>query len=204
MSLYINTASQTTLETLLNEKPHALLLSGKPGIGLYTIASAYAKQVGSVVLTVLPEKNEVVDIEKGTITIQSIRRLYDLTKTIEPKGRSIIIDYAERMGIPAQNAFLKLLEEPPTSVYVLLLAETANILATVRSRVRVIDFSAEQAQARQSAAREAWANLFSGYALYSPAELAEVTYLLQMQPLLHIGIKEQTFIDLYKQHAGNV
>ena len=140
MSVILNKATKTILETLVKDSPHALLLSGKPGIGLFTVAYEYVRQGTSIVITVLPEKNDAVDIEKGTITVESIRRLYDLTKTIDPRGRTIIIDYAERMGIPAQNAFLKLLEEPPKNTRFVLLSHTPeSLLPTIHSRVQHVE-----------------------------------------------------------------
>lgn len=140
MSIVLNDINKQTLDTLFSEAPHALLISGKSGIGLYTIAKEYAALSRSIVITVLPEKNETVDLEKGTITVESIRRLYELTKTIEPKGRTVIIDYAERMGIPAQNAFLKLLEEPPKDTQFILLSHTPeSLLPTIHSRSQHVE-----------------------------------------------------------------
>lgn len=138
--IYIHPATHLSLEALEKNMPHALLLTGKAGSGLYTIAQSYAEKWKGTVIPVLPEKDEKVDLEKGTITIQSIRRLYDLTKTIEPYGRTIIIDYAERMGIPAQNAFLKLLEEPTEGTRFILLSHTPEaLLPTIRSRSQHIE-----------------------------------------------------------------
>ncbi len=135
MTLRMHSVSQASLETLLKDTPHALLLTGKVGVGLFTVAKKYADTLRGITVTVLPEKDEKIDLEKGMITIQSIRRLYDLTKTIEPNGRTIIIDYAERMGIPAQNAFLKLLEEPTEGTHFILLSHTPeNLLPTITSR----------------------------------------------------------------------
>lgn len=140
MNLYIHPATKTTLEAFQQEPPHALLVTGKAGSGLFTIAQDYATGLKGTIIPVLPEKDEKIDLEKGTITVQSIRRLYDLTKTIEPKGRTIIIDYAERMGIPAQNAFLKLLEEPTEGTRFILLSHTPEaLLPTIRSRSQHIE-----------------------------------------------------------------
>lgn len=48
-----------------------------------------------------------------------------------------IIGHAERMTVQAQNALLKILEEPPSSVLFLLLCEnSAALLTTIRSRVQ--------------------------------------------------------------------
>ncbi len=150
MAFRMHSISQASLNTLMKDTPHALLLTGKSGVGLFTVAKHYADTLSGVTVTVLPEKDEKIDLEKGTITIQSIRRLYDLTKTIEPNGRTIIIDYAERMGIPAQNAFLKLLEEPTEGTHFILLSHTPeNLLPTITSRsqrVEVRPISKEQSE----------------------------------------------------------
>jgi DNA polymerase-3 subunit delta' len=88
---------------------------------------------------VLPEKNDHVDLEKGTITVDSIRRLYDLTRTYDPSGRIIVIDYAERMAPAAQNAFLKLLEEPSEGTrFILLTHQSELLLPTITSRAQKV------------------------------------------------------------------
>lgn len=139
--LLLHQASKQALDTLFVLKnTQALLISGPDGVGLSTIATYYAQKQSNIVIPILPEKNEKVDIEKGTITVDIIRRLYNLTKTVSPKTRVVLIDYAERMGAPAQNAFLKLLEEPPKNTFFILLSHTPeNLLPTIHSRVRSVD-----------------------------------------------------------------
>ncbi len=128
------------LDAIVHGAPHALLLTGPVGIGLSVAAREAAKSLGGHILTILPEKNEKVDLEKGTITVDSIRRLYDATRTIEPAGRTIVIDYAERMAPAAQNAFLKLLEEPSEGTrFILLTHQPALLLPTITSRVQKVD-----------------------------------------------------------------
>lgn len=136
----VQVASKAQLEAAFRRLPHALLLSGSHGIGLATIARYFSESAKLSLIPVLPEKDEKVDVEKGTITVDVIRRLYDLTRTIEPKGRIILIDYAERMAPAAQNAFLKLLEEPVSNTHFILLSHAPNLfLPTVLSRVQHIE-----------------------------------------------------------------
>lgn len=150
MTLHVHPDTQKILDVFMKDAPHAIILTGKKGVGLATITNDFAKKSKKIVLTVLPEKDEKVDVEKGTITVQSIRRLYDITKTIEPNGRIIVIDYAERMGVPAQNAFLKLLEEPVEGTqFILLTHQPEVLLPTIRSRsqlamVKPVDGSVSQ------------------------------------------------------------
>ncbi len=151
MSLYVQPQSKHILEATLADRPHALLLTGPQGVGLATIARNYTLESSERVIAVLPEKDEKVDLEKGTITVQSIRRLYDMTRTVEPAGRVVVVDYAERMAIPAQNAFLKLLEEPSEGTrFVLLTHQPELLLPTITSRSQRVDLrpiTSEQSEA---------------------------------------------------------
>ena len=62
----------------------------------------------------------------------------------EASGKVYVIEEAELMGIPAQNAALKLLEEPPAGVVLILLARSAeSLLPTVRSRCAEISLVPE-------------------------------------------------------------
>lgn len=131
----IHPASDLTLSLMLSDLPQSLLLTGPDGIGLTTVATYIAAQLGVLPVIVLPEKDEKIDLEKGTITIDIIRRLYDQTRTIETKKRIIIIDYAERMATAAQNAFLKLLEEPGEGTHFILATHSpSKLLPTITSR----------------------------------------------------------------------
>ena len=62
----------------------------------------------------------------------------------EADRRVIVITEAETMNSGAQNALLKLLEEPPRHIALLLLTENhGDLLPTVRSRCRFIDAGGE-------------------------------------------------------------
>jgi len=128
---------QTLIPLLDAHLPHAILLSGQQGIGLRTIAQYIAASHKSTPYMIYPEKNEKVDREAGVITAEAIRGLYDVTKTVETGTRIVVIVDAERMGTVAQNAFLKLLEEPQPRTHFILLSKAARLLLpTIRSRVQ--------------------------------------------------------------------
>ena len=141
MSKFVfNQTTKRQLEQFALHLPGALLITGAEGIGLTSAALEVSLRSKAVVQTVLPEKDEKIDIEKGSITVDSIRRLYSITKTIEPSGRIIIIDYAERMAKTAQNAFLKLLEEPTEGTHFILLTHQPGLLLpTILSRAQRLD-----------------------------------------------------------------
>lgn len=131
----INPLSEKTLIAIAKNMPQSLLLTGDNGIGISTI-SKYIAELRKVEPTIiLPEKDEKIDLEKGIISVDIMRRLYDETRTKIVGECIIIIDYAERMTTQAQNAFLKLLEEPGLGVYFILVSHSINkLLPTILSR----------------------------------------------------------------------
>ena len=81
--------------------------------------------------------------EEGKKTI-GVERVRDFCGTVfltpsELNFKMYIFDEADRMTPQAQNALLKIIEEPPTGVYMLLLCENSlSLLSTVRSRAQKI------------------------------------------------------------------
>lgn len=140
MSLVMHPTSDALLSKVIARLPHALLLSADEGVGLGTIARNVAATYSKHATVVLPEKDDKVDLEKGSITVDSIRRLYSQTRTKQSGARIIVIDYAERMSHQAQNAFLKLLEEPAEGTsFILASHEPSRLLPTIRSRVQHVE-----------------------------------------------------------------
>jgi len=57
------------------------------------------------------------------------------------RGKVFVVAQAELMSVPAQNALLKTLEEPPAGVTIILLATSAaDLLPTTRSRCQLVRF----------------------------------------------------------------
>jgi DNA polymerase III subunit delta' len=81
--------------------------------------------------------------KKGSvhIVIDQIRALSDFVFVGAHRGgaKVVVIDPASSMNAAAANAVLKILEEPPPSVYFILVTRNqTDLLATVRSRCRVL------------------------------------------------------------------
>jgi len=127
------------LQAWLKRPSHAVLLTGPSEItstgaldasqGLLGGGSEYQK-------TVSPDA-------KGTISIGQIRELIAFFRLKVPGTAAIrrvaIIVQADAMGTEAQNALLKLLEEPPVdSVLILTSERPQQLLATIRSRVQLV------------------------------------------------------------------
>ncbi len=92
------------------------------------------------------------------ITVEQIRRL-DADAAVLPneaERKVYILREADAMNASAQNAFLKLLEEPPSFVVFLLCAENAALLLpTVRSRCALVRAAAGEAEPPEAARERA-------------------------------------------------
>lgn len=79
----------------------------------------------------------------NTIRIDQIRELegFVFVGSHRNGNRVVLVTEAEAMNPPAANALLKILEEPPSSVYFILIStRSKSLLPTIRSRCRVIPF----------------------------------------------------------------
>lgn len=141
---------------------HAFIFSGPERVGKFTLAKAFAlaaingsrlsqqleqedKQALLDLLIVKPEiveKNKVA--KQRDINIETIREA-KLSMSLFPyhgKFKVLIVDDAHKLNIAAQNALLKILEEPnATSIMILVTHELDRILPTILSRCQVINFS---------------------------------------------------------------
>ena len=124
---------------------HAYLFSGKEGIGKKLMAMEFARMVMNNAYQDLDSKDfMMIRPEKDVIKIEEIRNLISevYIKPVYSKRKVIIIDDADKMNINAQNALLKVLEEPP--LYITLILITSNkerIISTILSRVTEIVFN---------------------------------------------------------------
>ncbi len=87
----------------------------------------------------------VLQAGDSTIGVDAIREITERSKAYPSSApvRCFLIDGADRLTVPAANAFLKTLEEPPTLSRFFLLAEVYDqVLPTIRSRCGCIHYSA--------------------------------------------------------------
>jgi len=156
--------------------PPALLLAGPSGIGKRRVAMAIASALNCL------EPRSTADLERdacgkcpacrriqrgvypdviviepgdmGSIKIDAVRDVVDRAgyRPFEARRRVVIIDDADALVVPAQNALLKTLEEmPAASIFILVSSLPDTLLPTVRSRCPRLRFGplspAEVAQA---------------------------------------------------------
>lgn len=150
-----NVKTRSTVLSLIaaNRLPHALLITGDNGLGKHTLARFIAKAAvcsesvkpcGSCKNCVTAGKDMHPDIiyvrrekDKKELGVKVIRQLRSDAFVVphEADRKVFIIEDAQNMNISAQNALLKILEEPPESVlFILLCTVPSAILPTVLSR----------------------------------------------------------------------
>lgn len=140
MKPIMNGSSEKILLATVHNLPQSLLIFGPDGVGLSTVAKYIAELCNIKPLIILPEKDEKIDIEKGVISVDIIRKLYEELRTKTLKDKIIIIDYAERMTVQSQNSFLKLLEEPGINIHFILVSHSIlKLLPTILSRVEKLE-----------------------------------------------------------------
>ena len=125
------------LERLRMMPLQGVLLVGSEGIGLNNIATFLAG--GRHTYAILPENSKKEIDLSGTISVEKIREIYNQAKTSHANGRVFIIQHAHKTTVSAQNALLKLLEEPNSSTHFILLThQPSTLLPTVLSRLQTI------------------------------------------------------------------
>ena len=126
---------------------HTYIISGAAGSGKHTIALFTAAALSPEYVKKIDAGNcpDIIYINSGdnrkSIGVDSIRSVRSRA-SLSPNEldyKMFIIEDAQTMTVQAQNALLKLLEEPPRDVYILLLCEnTTGLLPTVLSRSPVL------------------------------------------------------------------
>ncbi len=139
MSLLHHSDTAHLIASLTASATQALLIVGEQGSGSHATAEYIADT--SLIDTIEPtDIKGNIDHAKGSVRIIQIRTLSDRVKTASQNLETIIIDRADTMGAPAQNAFLKLLEEPRSNLRFILTAHSStHILPTILSRVQRIN-----------------------------------------------------------------
>lgn len=121
------------------ELPHALLLEGPVGCGLHTLAIHLAGNELSGEIVPTDTKGEIDLSSSGVIRVTQIRELLSQASNKSRSRRVYIIDNADQMNHQAQNAFLKLLEEPAQHVrFILTSHHSEQLLPTTLSRLQIV------------------------------------------------------------------
>lgn len=142
----------------IKEPSHAYMFLGTEGVGKFLFAKEFAykwlctsdssKPCGECKSCIQFKGGNnmdfnVIEPEKDSIKINQIRELIKKTyeKPLESNKKVYIINDADKMTIPAQNALLKVLEEPSKYVMIILVGENEHLfLNTIKSRCIKVNF----------------------------------------------------------------
>ncbi|HET7827732.1 MAG TPA: AAA family ATPase, partial [Candidatus Saccharimonadales bacterium] len=158
--ILLHETTKQRLATFINRPAHALLISGPAGAGKKYLA----KRLAAVLLQIESDKLHnhphffVVarPVDKTEIPIDSARQLINKLSLKVPGGgelinRVAVIEDADLLSGEAQNALLKLLEEPPAgSLLILTTSRPQSIFPTVASRLQKLMLKPASLQSSQA------------------------------------------------------
>lgn len=149
--MLIHPLSKKQLVVFINQPKHALLISGPAGSGKTFVATKLATEL--LVSTTSVNNHPYFFFiskadDKSEISINEIRQLINKLSlrvvgdklAARPINRVALIENAHYLSREAQNAVLKLLEEPPEGTLIILTAVSEeDVLPTVASRAQKIN-----------------------------------------------------------------
>lgn len=146
--LVLHDVTRARLQGFIAQPGHALLLVGPRGIGKRAVAEALV----AALLEITPAQLQPypyyksINAESGAISIEVVRQLKQFLglKSVGAKTirRAVVMEQAEALTTEAQNAYLKLLEEPPLDTVMILTSDNPRaLLPTIMSRVQTLTIS---------------------------------------------------------------
>jgi len=140
---------------------HAYLFTGTRGVGKTTMARVLAKALNclaaeqpttepcckcdSCIAVNIGEDIDVIEIDGATNNgVEQVRELRQnaIYRPARARFKIYIIDEVHMLSVPAFNALLKILEEPPSHVkFIFATTEPNKVIATIQSRCQRFDFS---------------------------------------------------------------
>lgn len=142
--LLMHPATAAAISRYQSRGGHALMLIGGPGMGKLSLARWLAGRLLGIDPSKLDNQPYFLQLTpSGSLSIDQIRQLQrflQLKTTGQAKlRRVVIIEDSHTMTLEAQNALLKILEEPPLDSVLILTAQgERNLRPTIYSRVHQI------------------------------------------------------------------
>ena len=146
MAIVGHKREREVLSGLLSRDGLSLSFSGKEGTGKKLVALSFLRELLGISESDDIRKNPdlfLIEKEDEMIKADDIRALiiFSGIKSYLGGKKAVLIDNAENMNKNAQNALLKILEEPPKGEFIILITKDfEELLPTIRSRVTNIRF----------------------------------------------------------------
>jgi DNA polymerase III delta prime subunit len=134
------------------------------------------------------------------LPVKELRAVHDFAaQTAVEKGKLIAIPHADTMQREAANTLLKLLEEPPPGVILILFAETDHVLPTIRSRVRLHHSAPTQTVSEST--HDNWRRVLNGHIIEDAEQRAAAHRLLYYSPLLHTTVQAEIIFEAFQPNT---
>lgn len=132
---------------------HAFVIEAEAEEGVLAATAWAAQELGMRV----QNNPDIVVARYGLLSVADARKIAEIASGAPFVGQSkVVIISANRAYHEAQNALLKLFEEPPPNTYLfLIMPSLGGLLPTLRSRVQVLERGAEGRSRRQEVPKEA-------------------------------------------------
>lgn len=148
MKILLSANTQSSIRSICSKPPHGLGIFAPIGFGKMHVAKYIAYKVlgnspdfeSQHMKIISPEEN------KNMVTIDQVREIHAFfklrIKSDKQVARVLIIEDAHKMHTDAQNALLKIVEEPPShSMIILTATSTSGLLPTILSRIERLQLS---------------------------------------------------------------
>lgn len=143
-NLLLHPKTKASVDKVIARPSSAILLSGAKGVNKKEIAVNLAEAILDIAdINAYPYALVISPDTKQIIAIESVRTLNQFLSlkvlSQKPISRVIIINEADTMSLPAQNALLKTLEELPKNTVAIMTASNEQaLLPTIRSRLQTL------------------------------------------------------------------
>ena len=187
MSPLVSIIDQKQLDIYKNKLPHALIISGEDGLDRSSAVDLLANFIPSELVIIQPLE------DKKTISAEQVREISSKLRTFTDKRRVVRIRLAEYMTETAQNALLKMLEEPATNVHFLLESVNSSaLLSTIISRSQ--EFKLHRTSDAQDTELLSKSNL-------DKISIEQIKFIASGRPqLISELIAEPKLLDSYRQY----
>lgn len=187
-----------------NKVGHAYLFCGTEGIGKKLVAIEFANQILQSEDSAWNEADcKIILSENDIIKVEKIRELISevYLKPSISKRKIFIINDADEMNTNAQNALLKVLEEPPAyATIILITAHKEKIIKTILSRVTEIPFCALSNEELKEIIGKDMDYSIAGGSVSKAIEFSEGNLYSLAQEVMSL-IDEKDFLNLNKKFS---
>ena len=166
----LNNKDNLIIDEIIFNTNKPTLISAQEGFGVFDAIQTTIKNKSKYVEFIQPVLKNTIDFINGTIGVDEIRSV-QVSSSHKSSGLKIIcISKAESMTKSAQNAFLKLLEEPNISIKFILCSERPeSLLKTISSRVQRFNLS--------TISRSQSIDLIKYYGVHDEAKLNQILFI---------------------------